>query len=90
MPCSPALKKLAKKPTTHHPKAAALLLDLLLFKPDLQAAPINFSPDLTWSEVAAWKPPPPVEDDTDEVMLACKTYKLPPKGNFEAGPYVHI
>jgi len=56
VPCSPTLQKLASKPDTHHPTAAGMLLDLLLFKPDLKAAPVNFTPDLTWSGEAAWKP----------------------------------
>ena len=37
IPCSSGLRKLAAKPTTHHPIAVALLLDFLLFKPDLMA-----------------------------------------------------
>ena len=54
IPCSNGLWKLAAKPTTHHPIAAALLLNFLLFKPDLKATAVQFSPDLAWLEEAAW------------------------------------
>ena len=54
IPCSDGLRKLAAKPTTHHPVAAGLLLDFLLFKPDLKATAVQFSPDLAWHGTSAW------------------------------------
>lgn len=90
VPCSLALQKLAAKPTTHHPTATALLLDLLLFKPDLKANLVDFSPDLSWSPAAAWKPLAPLPTAEDEMSIAMKAYQLPPAGKIEDGPYVHI
>ena len=54
IPCSGGLRKLASKPTIHHPAAAALLLDLLMFKPDLRATTVCFSLDLVWPGEATW------------------------------------
>ena len=54
IPCSGSLQKLARKPSTHHLTASALLLDLLMFKPDLKAAPVQFSPDLVWLGDISW------------------------------------
>ena len=54
IPCSGGLRKLAGNLTTHHPAASALLLDLLMFKPDLKASPVHFSLNLVWLGEAAW------------------------------------
>ena len=54
IPCSDALRKLAAKPTMHHLVAAGLLLDFVLFKPDLKATAVQFSPDLAWHGMSAW------------------------------------
>ena len=90
IPCSEAMRKLSSKPTTHHPQAAALLLDMLLFSPTLNAPPVTFSPDLTWGEHTAWQPLPPPELITDPISQAFNLQPPPPAARLTSGPYVHI